>query len=40
VREADFEALADNALRTAPWLQFHPVKLDKEAIIDIYRKSY
>ena len=40
VREADFEALADNALRTAPWLQFHPVTLDKEAIVAIYRKSY
>jgi len=40
VKEADFEALADNALRTAPWLQFHPVKLDKEAIVAIYKKSF
>jgi alcohol dehydrogenase YqhD (iron-dependent ADH family) len=40
VKEADFESLADNALRTAPWLQFHPVPLDKEAIVAIYRKSY
>jgi alcohol dehydrogenase YqhD (iron-dependent ADH family) len=40
VNEADFEALADNALKTAPWLQFHPVTLDKEAIVAIYRKSY
>ncbi len=40
VREADFEALADNALKTAPWLQFHPVTLDKEAIVAIYKKSF
>jgi len=40
VKEADFEVLADNALRTAPWLQFHPVPLDREAIIAIYRKSF
>lgn len=40
VKEADFEALADNALKTAPWLQYHPVKLDKEAITDIYIKSF
>ena len=40
VKEADFEALAGNALRTAPWLQFHPVKLDKEAIVAIYKKSF
>ena len=40
VKEADLEVLADNALRTAPWLQFHPVPLDKAAIIAIYKKSY
>jgi hypothetical protein len=40
VKEADFEALADNALRTAPWVKFHPVTLDKEAIAAIYRKSF
>jgi alcohol dehydrogenase YqhD (iron-dependent ADH family) len=40
VKEADFEALADNALKTAPWLQFHPVTLDKEAIVAIYQKSF
>jgi len=40
VKEADFEALADNALRTALWLQFHPVKLDREAIVAIYKKSF
>jgi alcohol dehydrogenase YqhD (iron-dependent ADH family) len=40
VKETDFEALAENALKTAPWLQFHPVKLDKEAIIAIYKKSF
>jgi len=40
VKEADFELLADNALRTAPWVKFHPVTLDKEAIAAIYRKSF
>jgi alcohol dehydrogenase class IV len=40
VKEADFETLADNALRTAPWIKFHPVPLDKAAIMAIYRKSF
>ncbi|MBN1689401.1 MAG: iron-containing alcohol dehydrogenase [Dehalococcoidia bacterium] len=40
VKEADFEALADNALRTAPWVKFHPVPLDTSSIIGIYKKSY
>ena len=40
VNEADFEMLADNALKTAPWLQFHPVPLDRAAIVAIYSKSY
>ncbi len=39
-KEADFKALADNALTTAPWIKYHPVPLDNAAIIDIYRKSY
>lgn len=40
VKEADFEALADNALRTAPWVKFHPIPLDKASITDIYKKSF
>ncbi|MFA5399623.1 MAG: iron-containing alcohol dehydrogenase [Dehalococcoidia bacterium] len=40
VKEADFEALADNALRTAPWVKFHPIPLDKASIISIYKKSF
>jgi alcohol dehydrogenase YqhD (iron-dependent ADH family) len=40
VKEADFEILADNAIRTAPWIKFHPVPLDKAAIMAIYRKSF
>jgi len=40
VKEADFEILADNALKTAPWLQFHPIPLDKANIIAIYKKSF
>jgi len=40
VKEADFETLADNAVRTAPWVKFHPISVDKASIIDIYRKSY
>jgi alcohol dehydrogenase class IV len=39
VKEADLEALADNALRTAPWIKFHPIPLDKASITDIYKKS-
>ncbi len=40
VKETDLEILADNALKTAPWIKFHPVPLDRAAIIAIYRKSY
>jgi len=40
VKEADFEVLADNAHRTAPWVKFHPVPLDTSSIIGIYKKSY
>jgi alcohol dehydrogenase YqhD (iron-dependent ADH family) len=40
VKESDFEVLADNALKTAPWIKFHPTPLDKEAIMAIYRKSF
>jgi alcohol dehydrogenase YqhD (iron-dependent ADH family) len=40
VQEADFEKLADNAVRTAPWIKFHPGPMDKETIISIYKNSY
>ena len=40
VKEADFTKLADNAVRTAPWLKLHPTPLDAESIISIYQKSY
>jgi len=40
VKEADFEALAENALRTALWVKFHPIPLDKASITDIYKKSF
>jgi len=40
VKEADFEALADNALQTAPWVKFHPIPLDKVSTIEIYKKSF
>ena len=40
VKETDFEVLADNALKTAPWIKFHPTPLDKAAIIAIYKKSF
>jgi alcohol dehydrogenase class IV len=32
--------LADNAIRTAPWLSRHPVKLDRDAISAIYRAAW
>jgi alcohol dehydrogenase YqhD (iron-dependent ADH family) len=40
VKEADFEMLADNALKTAPWVQLNPVPLDKSTISAIYKKSF
>jgi alcohol dehydrogenase YqhD (iron-dependent ADH family) len=40
VKEADFNALSDNAIRTAPWVQYHPIPLDKAAITEIYKKSF
>ena len=40
VKEADFKALADNALKTAPWVKFHPVPLDAATIMAIYKKSF
>ncbi|MDD5398918.1 MAG: iron-containing alcohol dehydrogenase [Dehalococcoidia bacterium] len=40
VKEADLEVLADNALKTAPWVKFHPIALDKASIISIYKKSF
>ncbi len=38
-KEADFGKLAENAIRTAPWVKFHPKPLDKESITSIYKKS-
>jgi hypothetical protein len=40
VKEADFEKLAANALKTAPWVKFNPRPLDRAAIIAIYQKSF
>jgi alcohol dehydrogenase YqhD (iron-dependent ADH family) len=39
-KEADFAKLADNAIRTAPWVMFHPTPFDVESITSIYKKSY
>ena len=40
VKETDFEMLADNALKTAPWVQQNPIPLDKSLIAAMYKKSY
>lgn len=32
--------LAEGALKTAPWLSQHPVKLDRDAITNIYEAAY
>ena len=40
VKEADFDKLAENALKTGFWVKLNPVTLDKDAIISIYKKSY
>jgi len=40
VKEADFEKLADNAIKTAPWVKFNPRPLDRAAIVAIYQKSF
>ena len=39
-KEADCGKLADNALKTAPWVKFHPRTLDSEAIIGIYQRCF
>lgn len=39
-KEADFDKLADNAIRTAPWVKFHPTPFNIESIKSIYKKSY
>lgn len=39
-KEADFAKLADNAIRTAPWVKLHPTPFDEESIKSIYKKSY
>jgi hypothetical protein len=38
-KEADFGKLAENAIRTAPWVKYHPKPLDKESITSIYKNS-
>lgn len=40
VRETDFDKLAGNAVKTAPWVKFHPTPLDKSAIMAIYKNSF
>jgi alcohol dehydrogenase class IV len=39
-READCLKLAENAVRTAPWVKFHPRSLDNSAIAELYRQSF
>jgi len=39
-KEADFDKLADNAIRSASWIKHHPSPLDIAAIVSIYKKSY
>ena len=39
-KEADCARLAGNALKTAPWVKFHPRTLDSEAIINIYKQCF
>jgi alcohol dehydrogenase YqhD (iron-dependent ADH family) len=40
VKETDFDKLADNALKTAPWVKLNPIPLDKTSIAAMYKKSY
>ena len=40
VEKAKLKDLADNALKTAPWLSAHPKKLEKAAIAAIYREAW
>ena len=39
-KEEDCARLADNALKTAPWVKFHPRTLDKAEIVSIYRQCF
>lgn len=39
-REEDCARLAENALKTAPWVKFHPRKLEKAEIVSIYRQCF
>ncbi len=40
VKETDFDKLADNALKTAPWVTINPIPLDKALIAALYMKSF
>jgi alcohol dehydrogenase class IV len=40
VKEADFDELVANALRTAPWVTFNPTPLGAPEIKAVYKKSY
>ncbi|MDD5312791.1 MAG: iron-containing alcohol dehydrogenase [Dehalococcoidia bacterium] len=40
VKEADFDELVSNALRTAPWVTFNPTPLGAPEIKAVYKKSY
>jgi hypothetical protein len=40
VNEAEFASLAENALRTAMWVKFHPAPMDEQSIAGIYRACY
>lgn len=40
VKTADFDKLADNAVKTAPWLKSHPRPLESAEIADIYNRCF
>jgi hypothetical protein len=39
-KEVDCSRLAENALKTAPWVKFHPRTLDSETIVNIYKQCF
>lgn len=40
VKEADFDKLAENAVKTGFWVKFNPTPLDKPVIAAIYKKAF
>ncbi len=39
VEETRIDSLAQNAVKTAPWLRMHPLPLDAEHVAELYRRS-